>query len=407
MELSGATPPAPPIRFAVLSDVHAVSARTHKEESRARQQTESDPKRNPLAAVKRLIQDEGLRADAVLCPGDLTNRMEPAGLEYAWRQVDEIATLLGAQHVIATAGNHDVLRYEDLPANAEEMTWARDLQTLTPVFPSRETNQAAEYFGEDFTIIDETSWRVVALNSCARHDQRGQYAHGSVDDQTLDNMVTAVGTDQRPINILLCHHHPVVWTHLDRRDTSFMDGGEKLLRTLEEHHSDWLFLHGHRHVPALGYAGETGSQTVRFSAGSLGVFLESEGRGHVRNQFYMLDFDVHQMQALGLTNAGRFRAWDFNYNSGMVEADPDEDLPGRGGFGFRRTSDELAALCERTATALGKRWVRWEELCEADARWLYVAPRDLQALRRTLSTKYRAKLTPREARHRITKVTLP
>jgi hypothetical protein len=390
------------VRFAVLSDVHAIGGHRHSDETYACRRTSSKVTRNPLAAIKQLIADHDLTAQAVLCPGDLTNRMETDGLKYAWEEVDEIARLLRADTVIATAGNHDVIRYEDLPSEADGTAWVAPLQSLDPVFPSRDRDQADEYFGEEFTIVEKEMWRVVALNSCARHDEEGEYSHGKIDEKTLTNMAAAIGADPKPINVLLCHHHPIEWNHLDRHDTSHMRGGEQLLRFLEqEHDAHWLFLHGHRHIPALGYAGETASQLVRFSAGSLGVYLEREGRRPARNQFYMLEFDISEIEELNLTNAGRFRAWNFNYNSGMTAADLDGDLPGQGGFGFRRSSEELADMCKETARSLGTNSVSWKQLCVADRRWLYVAPRDLQLLRRTLTTKHTAKIRPREGRQRI------
>jgi hypothetical protein len=234
-------------------------------------------------------------------------------------------------------------------------------------------------------VVEGERWRVVTLNSCARHAEAGEARRGKIDQKTLWHLQQKIDRSRKEINILMCHHHPVEWTHLARKDTSYMDGGEQLLRELEaDDPARWIVLHGHRHVPALGYAGETSSGPVRLSAGSLAVCLEEQGRGYATNQFYLLEFDLAEIARLDLVGAGRFRAWNWMPVQGMTVAKQSSELPGRGGFGFRRDSHELARMCRERGKAISQRSVTWQELVEGDPRWSYVCPRDLSMMRRTL-----------------------
>ncbi|HEU5142263.1 MAG TPA: metallophosphoesterase [Solirubrobacterales bacterium] len=378
------------VNFAVISDPHALGGDEHRHETAAWKQTSEDPTRNPFAAVRKLIDeskraDEPLTADAVLCPGDLAHRMSEAGLEYAWEELESIARLLGATQIIATAGNHDVIRKEDLPADAEAGAWVAPLRSLKPPFPTHFTEDCDAYFNDDFIIATDKRWRVVTLNSCAFHTEKDEHRHGKVDPGTVEHLRRRIADDRKDVNVLMCHHHPVEWTHLSQQDTSHMRGGDHLLRALEEvDPTGWLVLHGHRHTAALGYAGDSSSGPTRMSAGSLGISLPQEGRTDRRNQFYMLEFDLVEIAQLRLAGAGRFRAWDWNREAGMTPSSPTAALPGVGGFGFRRDAHTLARMCREHAESLGRRSVTMEELTRGDRRWAYVAPRDLLMLRTVL-----------------------
>jgi hypothetical protein len=392
MSAAGETGDQTRVRFAIISDPHAVSGHAHRHDTHARWETAADPTLNPFAAVRQLIERshemggaEPLTADALLCPGDLANRLNEGGLAYAWKELEDIAGLLGAQRILATAGNHDVLRPEKIPAGADDDAWVAALRKLTPAFPSAHAGEAERYFIDDFMVAEGERWRVIALNSCANHSEPGQAWHGKVEEKTLQHIKHKIAHCRKDVNVLMCHHHPVEWTHLGIQDTSHMQGGDRLLRCLgDDDPANWIVLHGHRHVPALGYAGDTSSGPVRLSAGSLAVCLQREGRGNVRNQFYMLEFDLEHTAALGLAGAGTLRAWDWDLEEGMIPASQSSELPGTGGFGFRRDARELARTCRSQAQAISQRSVTWEELLGEDGRWAYIAPRDLLMLRRAL-----------------------
>ena len=397
------------VRFAVISDPHALAGDEHRHETAAWSRTAGDPTRNPFAAVRELIsnsqsEEEPLTADAILCPGDLAHRMSCAGLEYAWDELDSIARLLGASKIIATAGNHDVIRKKDLPVEADSGAWVAPLCSLTPPFPTHCAQERDAYFNDDFIIATGESWRVVTLNSCAFHTEENEHRRGKVDVGTVERLRRRIEEDRKDVNVLMCHHHPVEWTHLSHEDTSHMQGGDRLLRTLEEvDPTAWLVLHGHRHTAALGYAGDSSSGPTRMSAGSLAVSLPQEGRTDKRNQFYLLEFDLKEIGELSLAGAGHFRAWDWNRERGMIQSSPDAAIPGSGGFGFRRDALTLAEMCRRGAKSVRRRSVTMAELIRQDRRWSYVAPRDLQMLR-TVLEKRSARVDPTDGGSHIERI---
>lgn len=379
-------PAGGPVRMFVISDLHAVSESSRRHDSGVRTYEFGDPTSNALDAIRAVVAANDLSADVLLCPGDLVDANvggpDIPALGWAWQQLIEIADLLGAE-LIATAGNHDIKRTDpEQPVVSDDDDPNAYLKALDPPFPTRDGQAAREYFEQDFTILAGARWRVVTLNTCAEHGidhKRGSVRVETIDalEQALDDLPTT------PVNVLLCHHHPVQWTHLNRSDRDHMRLGEHLLRMLDTRaRGRWVVVHGHRHIPTVGYVGESSSGPVRFSAGSVGCALLPDIGTAARNQFYMLTFDVSELEQLDLVGAGRFRAWDWVPTIGPRPATRPElsGLPHHGGFGFRRDGHELASLCRRLAKERTTDRLRWSELVDRHPRWRYVAPVDLSAM---------------------------
>lgn len=369
----------------VISDLHAVSSPMRLHDSGVRTFDVGDPRTNALDAVRAVIAEHSLRADVLLCPGDLADANvggpDIPALHWAWEQLQQIASDLGAV-LIATVGNHDIKRALGDGPPEEGYDPSEFLRDLVPPFPALDTGLAETYFDQDFALVGGDHWQVLSLNTCAEHGI--DHERGSVRVETIDAIERALSRRPVvPINILLCHHHPVQWTHLNRSDTDHMRLGEHLLRMLDVRvRGRWLLVHGHRHIPTIGYAGESSSGPVRFSAGSLGCSLLPEIGTAARNQFYMLTFDVDELHALDLVGAGRFRAWDWIPTIGPRPATHTElsGLPHEGGFGFRRDGHELASLCRRRAAARGTDRLIWSELVVDHPEFRYLAPVDLIAM---------------------------
>src|SRR3712207_3301680 len=69
---------------------------------------QTDPYRQPFPGLYRLIDEEGLRADVVLCAGDMTDKARQAPAAEAWRLVHAAAQRMQAGLVLGAVGNHDM-----------------------------------------------------------------------------------------------------------------------------------------------------------------------------------------------------------------------------------------------------------------------------------------------------------
>ena len=352
------------LRFAVASDLHVFEkpkdpkAADNDPSALAIGEDEADSVRHPIAALLKLIEDEKLRADALLCPGDLGDQASTAGIQYAWAKLVQVQKKLKAKDLFATVGNHDV--------DSRSVRNSHDprgfLQTLRPNFPCSRVGEVDKFWSRHFVVIDKPDFRIVLLNSSAFHGYEGEHAHGRVSEHTLSLLREELSKKpDKTVNVLMCHHHPMM--HSDRKlgDHDTMKQGKELLDMLTDD-GEWFVIHGHKHDPRLSYASGTSSDTpVVFAAGSLTASLYPEIASTARNQFYIIEFPTDEIPTKGLV--GTFRAWDWIYEDGFKPATKDSGLPHLGSFGHREnalTVARKAADCFGT----GEDIIDWGEICE-------------------------------------------
>lgn len=101
------------IRLAIASDLHYAEP-SGSNPSRPATAQAGDPG-DPMRALLALVNQDAasgearqFRADYLVCPGDVTNQASSAGFEAGWTELKALRTALGAAHLLATTGNHEV-----------------------------------------------------------------------------------------------------------------------------------------------------------------------------------------------------------------------------------------------------------------------------------------------------------
>jgi predicted phosphodiesterase len=381
--------------IAVMSDLHAHDKSGADVPSSFSISGPADqPAIHPIAGLKKLIKDSNLRADMVLCPGDIADKANPAALAFAWKEMLEIRDLLKAERLIATAGNHDMdSRYQNETFDAKGM-----LLSLVPTFPGLDESLCDRYWARNFVVVDGDSWRLLILNSSAYHgagrDQGKEFQHGRVSTRTVEAMKRDLRLRApKEVNVLLCHHHLVRDTVLAAGDYSEMQGGDELLETLGSGEFGlWLVIHGHKHRPNLMYAPGGVAAPVIFCAGSLCAHLYHELVGHARNQFYLLRIPTSQFASLGVDLIGQVTAWDWIHLRGWQPAGLDSGLPHRAGFGYRAPFAATATTVANAVKAAGS-YLTWSQLTTQLPHLDYILPRDLQMLIQVLKSTHGIEVT--------------
>ena len=95
-------------RVAILSDLHAYGEGAERPSFLDVRSSSLPIHQHPISSLKDLVSKSSIRADFLLCPGDLGHRASTLGIEYAWQQLHEVGHDLGARLVTGTAGNHDM-----------------------------------------------------------------------------------------------------------------------------------------------------------------------------------------------------------------------------------------------------------------------------------------------------------
>lgn len=368
------------IRMAVVSDLHARAGRSETTSERTWVQSgEPNPANNPLAGLCQLIESQELEADVLLCPGDLCDQVEWGALEYVWEKLDEVARVLGAERVIATAGNHDI----DSRGRHAPDPIAHGLRELDPPFPARGEEEAQGYWEDRISLISGDGWQVLSLNSTMMRllDQAaGERDHGEISSETLERLKNVLEGRLESVNVLMCHHHPLPSRHHNPEDSSQMDNGDRLVRLLDELGGPWFVVHGHKHDPDLDYLGGTAGAPVRLACGSLGAMLRGRHSTQARNQFHLVEFPVGHCERIHLSLGGQVRSWTWRAMTGWARALAGDGLPANAGFGHRVDGPSLASELIEGARDDGLPTLERASLSTRVPKLEFMLPKDLKRL---------------------------
>jgi len=339
------------------------------------------PTHNPIEGLKDLIQTQALKSDLLLCPGDLGHQASQLGIQYVWEELQKVGSSLGATLVTATAGNHDIdSRYKNTKFAPDHV-----LKSLVPRFPLPDPLWD-RYWARRYAIVEDPMYRLVLLNSSAFHGYTSfEQDHGRVDELGLAQLKHDLGSlESRKINILLCHHHPQQHSELGLGEDDVMRNGQLLLDLLGSgNYGRWMVIHGHKHHPKITYASGGASSAVVFAAGSFSSKLYLPLQTVARNQFYIVDFDVAEIEQRGFV--GHIRSWDWAYGTGWIPAQNDSSLPARSGFGLRT---DPSTLTNRIAEALsGSPTLTWPQFLIDFGEVEYLLPQDFRLLERQLEAR--------------------
>jgi hypothetical protein len=355
---------------------------------------------NPWSSLTELLEREELRADLLVSPGDITTHADQNGLSVAWFNLIDLGKRLNAHLVAVATGNHDVCsRPNDVSTNPirqlnEPTDLFENLKLLDPEYPLHHLSnydskvahaQRLHYFGSDYTLVDDhTDYRLIVLNSCGRHTTTPtEYERGRIASSTrlwLGKQLKQMDWKQRKLNLLVCHHHPLL--HEDNHSGSydFMKDGSLLLKDLSEF-GDWVIFHGHKHHGKLSYAPGSSSPPVVFAASSFGALLEDAGNS-MRNQFYIIDLELDPN---GGAPKGTIRAWNWFIGQGWQRANSTNDGIFYGcGFGEKRHPDEIADEIKSNVTIPAD----WSTVKENVSCLNHVTPSDLLKIGKSLEQRH-------------------
>jgi hypothetical protein len=340
--------------FAILGDPHFAlegSSASHLKINASGDLANDKPFQNPWTGLYQLIQNEGLNADAVLCPGDIAFQSNEDTLRAGWRHLADLGRKLKAQHVICATGNHDIpSRSIADKVSAAPISTLRaglglfeQLKLLQPPYPAIDLHDTVHatgeevrirYFGSGLVLVDAERYQILVINSCCEHGHDSfEFERGTFPQSAVAELAKVLKQCKpHKINVAIMHHPPAPHSQAGAGAHDFVDNGSELLRQLSSH-GDWLVVHGHKHEAKLEYAAGSAFQPIVFGAASLAIFLE-EIKGTFKNQFYVLSVTV---DTSGIK--GKFRTWDWHQGRGWQMANPEDDGIYHGAaFGTRDTN---------------------------------------------------------------------
>ncbi|HZR78713.1 MAG TPA: metallophosphoesterase, partial [Chthoniobacterales bacterium] len=340
----------------------------------------------PLKALDELITAAALKADAVICCGDLADAADPLGIKYSWDYLRKLKKQVQASLLVSAVGNHDIdSRFQSQSYDPREF-----IQSLKPTFPGHTAALSNQFWARHFVIYRHGAMRVLLVDSCAYHGIKHEYNHGRISDPTLgeiERRLTADGPCE--LNLMVCHHHPQKLADYNLGDYDDMLNGQKILDRLGYgKHGDWIVLHGHKHCPKISYAAGGANSPLVFSCGSIGARLFPELGASARNQWYLLEFPTELFAVYGVV--GTFTAWDWIPSHGYQKARIGSGLPHQGGFGNRTPLAVVASTIRSLFNAPGR--LDWTTICGRRPDLRFILPGDLRRLKEILETNHNIRL---------------
>lgn len=348
---------------------------------------------DPLIGLRDLFH-EGLFGDIdlLIVAGDIGDKADPVAIRSAWAEIHEMAQRADAK-VFATCGNHDL----DTRHKINKFDPRGFLRTLQPSFPishlSQDDRSILEYWANNFTLIEEETYRILNINSCAFHgygdEQNQELNHGRISDITLEAIEKALRKSHREHpskhNICLVHHHIKPVSSDDFEDKSAIKGAEKLTDLLSTAElGEWLIIHGHRHRSSLFCAGGNTAPIV-LSCASFAATRTGDEHNPCPNQFYVVHLDT-QEPGRPSSASGLIQTWNWTPTYGWMENnDILGGLPKSTGFGYRgRITDLADRIYDKTKSEIK---ITRRRLIEQFPEFLRLVPKDMKSLLYTLDQR--------------------
>lgn len=383
--------------FLLVSDIHACTIDPTSPAAPSYVSTAAKPGWiDPLDDLERLLKQEALKPDYLLCPGDITNKSNPDALTYAWNRLHQIADGFDCRFV-ATVGNHDV----DSRYQGNKFDPRGYLMSLKPALPVEDRGRFLEFWAENFTIISGDDCTLAIVNTAAYHgggaDASQEIEHGRISDITLGRLEKAIkDLPETSVNLLLCHHHPIKGEPSDETLVGQTRGGERLVAILEQTNRAWVIVHGHKHIPDLFYGHGGANSPVILACASFSAQINADAQNKNPNQVHYLVCDPQGAASGGLTSAGTIRSWTWQPGNGWQRSRGTAGLPHAVGFGFRGNVKLLADAVETMLSSRPTPVAPWHDAVTAVPSLMHLIPSDLQMLLKNFESRGLDVLTERD-----------
>jgi predicted phosphodiesterase len=361
------------LRFAIISDLHC--CHSSSKNSLTETYLLSDSLRlpyqeHPIEALNEMIEEKQLTVDYLICPGDITNRIDKQGLITGYQFLHEIKNKLKAKDLFLSVGNHDVDSYRE---HKEYDNAYHLLRHFTKIYPYsnqrvREFAQLNDYYWSNgFCIYKNEELLVININTC--------YEHLNSEDvksiKILKNTFNKIKEELKEIKfsgfrLAVFHHHPVKISNsnLKYKDFDVIDNGDALLDVLEENDFN-LIIHGHKHIPDI----QQRNGMPIFCSGSFSSTL------NIRDVSGFNTFHIIEINRIDKQYKGCIHTYYYSSQKGwFVFNDPYYFFPHITGFG---NNENLNTIVEKIKTlSLGKNYMLFEDLLKEIPDIKFLIPED-------------------------------
>jgi predicted phosphodiesterase len=349
------------LKIAVISDLHCtynsktdpVEANTYLISNLMRIPADH----NPVEALKKIINQENLEADLLLCPGDITDKTNSQGLITGWQHLEDLKIRFGARVLAATVGNHDV---------DSRHTQSQDplhlIKSLSPNFPTDNNANNDRFWARNYCIINDEECDILIFNSSFSHVDKDTCNQSHISHTTLSQIKESLEEikGNGRLKIALCHHHPLKHSNTTYTDADSIDKGEELIDLLNLFGFS-LVIHGHKHDPRI----TNYNSLPVFCAGSFAsianlIDLKAD------NTFHFIEIDK-------TTKEGIIQSWVYGPQYGWQQRDGTY-FPCHTGFGAHIDINQYSMDCINFIKAQTTDTISYEALVNQFPKIVHLIP---------------------------------
>jgi predicted phosphodiesterase len=355
------------VTIAIISDLHCKYS-SGKSQTSVNTYLTSDlmplpVNRNPVEALKKVIKDQNLKADILLCPGDITDQIDKQGLLSGWKYLEDLKNAFQADHLAATIGNHDVDSRKKLGNDPFDL-----VQKLSPNFPTSVKTSNDHFWSNKFCLLNADKFDLLIFNSSYSHLDEADAQKSKITDTILaeiEQVLQSLKTNDK-LKIAMCHHHPMKHSNMDYNDDDSLEKGDDFLRLLERFDFK-LVVHGHKHDPRLNYS----NSLPVLACGSFSSMQNLLDVG-AQNTFHFIEMSKSNRR-------GTIRTWTYGPKTGWTQR-LDSYFPSFTGFGARPSMDLLAKTCIDYINTKNEATVPYDELVSIIPDLEYLIPEEQEKL---------------------------
>ncbi len=369
------------MRVCVVSDLHCRKELDTSEASTSILFANSPRKpivQNPLASMIKVIEDQKISCDIVVCLGDLGDRADEQGIMYSWNAIEEIRIKLNADVRIGIPGNHDInSRNQD---GKDPFEYVRNFHEG---FPTNNEQINTNFWGNGYGIFEGKNYVVLLINTVHDHNCSVSAAQSNISIDTIEQIRAQLSEglyEDKSHKICLMHHHPIKHSDITNwRDSDSVDKGDELLRVLTENDFS-IVLHGHKHQPRI----KEDNGLPIFAAGSFSSIANLKTTG-LNTMFHIVELEPNKKKGL-------IRSWEYNIRFGWEKSN-NKQFPEVVGFGatnnIKDVGDEIFSILKD-----GDYPCLYSTILEKIPCLDYLTPIKLQQLSKYMGSKYEIYFEP-------------
>ncbi|MCF5467527.1 metallophosphoesterase family protein [Pseudomonas syringae] len=348
---------------------------------------------NYISEFRNFVESEGLRANYLIVPGDITNSACKPEFELASERISQIASFLTVpeSNILFCPGNHDV-DWETIKAlsslNHPESQVIKakyfNFNSAGSVF-SRNLSSATGSFDESpyLAVWDFDDALICALNTSVFDGPDKKPHCGEVrPDQLLkiDAYLSSIGRTKK-LKLFMFHHHPVQYLDdtFNQPDFSVMSNAVGLLDLLSKHEFDFV-VHGHKHIPRFNMEiRDIGHPLNILCAGSFSAYLDNKYFESVGNRFHLVEF--HDRCPISTYARGAVKTWTHFVGRGWM---PSLRRPGAehhqnfGAF-LPRAQLVIKITAEFEKIFISAQFIKWADFVSNNPEFRYFTSETLRA----------------------------